>query len=41
MTTIYAQDADGREHYHTVYPDNVAKTIKQLTNRGMIKVRVI
>jgi len=41
MTTIYSIDADRQERYDTVAPENVAKTIKILKNKGQLKVRVI
>lgn len=41
MTTIYSRNADGQERYDTVLPERVAKTIKQLRNRGQFDVRVV
>jgi len=41
MTTIYSITADGQERYDTVHPDNVAKTINILKNKGNLNIKVI
>ena len=39
--TIYSITADGQESYHSVHPDNVAKTIKILKNKRHLNIKVI
>ena len=39
--TIYSISPDRQLRYDTVHPDNVAKTIKILKNKGQLKIRVI
>ena len=41
MTTIYSITADRQERYDSVHPDNVAKTIKVLQNKGHLKIQVL
>jgi hypothetical protein len=41
MTTIYSISLDGQERMDTVHPDNIAKQIKILQNKGQIKIKVI